>query len=287
MYFIFVTIIVYAIEVMAAYIFFSSATERKYKPSQCFFIGGALFTVALLVNLLLKQVVWLNFACYTLSNILFALLCFKLKIKKAFFYGFIITLIGIIWEVLIELVLASQNVVSMVENLYSDFALTILGLASKVLLLISVLILSRFIVKESNFKVPLSFLIYPFALMISLVAFCYICAYCDVNSTGQIALAIISLILIVPTTLLFLIYQRSIEKETELLRLKTEVEKVETEKTYYSIIEKQNENLRTYADDAQNHLEAIRNLNSDPQIEEYINKMSERLIEYSGEKTNK
>ena len=82
-------------------------------------------------------------------------------------------------------------------------------------------------------------------------------------------------------------HQRSIEKETELLRLKTEVEKVETEKTYYSIIEKQNENLKTYADDAQKHLEAIRNLNSDPQIEEYINKMSERLTEYSKDTNGK
>ncbi len=58
------------------------------------------------------------------------------------------------------------------------------------------------------------------------------------------------------------------------------MEKAETEKTYYSIIEKQNENLKSYADDAQNHLDAIRNLNSDPEIEEYINKMSERLEEY-------
>jgi predicted Zn-dependent protease len=120
--------------------------------------------------------------------------------------------------------------------------------------------------------------------MISIVAFIYICAYCNVNSQGQVALAFVSIILIVPTTLLFLIYQRSIEKENELMKLKSEMDKAETEKTYYTIIEKQNQNLKSYADDVQNHLEAIKNLNSDPQIEEYINKMSERLTEYSSER---
>jgi hypothetical protein len=206
MLFYFVMIVVYAIEVIAAYIFFSSATERKYNLTRCFLIGGALFAVALLLNLIFKQIIWINFISYTASNVLFAILCFKFKIKKAFFYGFIITLIGIIWEVLIEFILASQNAASLLEPLYSNFTLTMIGIVSKVLLLITVLVLSRFIVKEGDFKTPVSFLVYPVTLMISIVAFIYICAYCNVNSQGQVALAFVSIILIVPTTLLFLIY---------------------------------------------------------------------------------
>ena len=170
---------------------------------------------------------------------------------------------------------------------YGDTTSILVATSCKGLLFISVLILSRFIVKDGTFKAPISFFIYPLALMITLCTFFYVCAYCGVNKTGQLALAVIALILIVPTTLLFLIYQRNLEKENELFRLKNEMDKAETEKTYYSIIEKQNENLKTYADDAQKHLEAIRNLNTDPQIEEYINKMSERLIEYSKDTNGK
>lgn len=117
--------------------------------------------------------------------------------------------------------------------------------------------------------------------MISLCVFFYVCAYCGVNSQGQMALAIISLILIVPTTLLFLIYQRSIEKENELFRLKNEMDKVETEKTYYDILDKQNQDLRIYAHDAKNHLAATRSLNTNPEIDEYLNKITESLATYS------
>jgi hypothetical protein len=35
------------------------------------------------------------------------------------------------------------------------------------------------------------------------------------------------------------------------MKLKSEMDKAETEKTYYTIIEKQNQNLKSYAEDFQ------------------------------------
>ena len=200
---------------------------------------------------------------------------------QSLFYGFILTLIGTLWEVVIEFFLLSVFEKDFFEFVYSETTSIFTACCCKGMLFISVLILSRFIVKEGSFKAPISFFIYPFALMMSFLIFFYVCAYCGVNSQGQMALAIISLILIVPTTLLFLIYQRNIEKENELFRLKNEMDKVETEKTYYDILDKQNQDLRIYAHDAKNHLAAIRNLNSNPQIEEYLNKITESLAIYS------
>jgi hypothetical protein len=277
----FILFIAYTIEFISAHIFYSSAADMKYKPMKCYLIGGGIFAVALVISAIFREFAWLNLITYVLMDILYACFCFKLNLKKSVFYGIIITTIGVILEIFVNFILTSISDISVKESLTDVFSMALLTAISRGLLFLSVLVISRFMVKDSRFKIPVSFFIYPIALIVSLSVFYPICVYCGVNKTGQMALAIISLILIVPTTLLFLIYQRSIEKETELLRLKTEVEKAETEKTYYSIIEKQNDNLRTYADDAQKHLEEIRNLNSDPQIEEYINKMSERLTEYS------
>lgn len=283
----FILLIAYTIEFISAHIFYSSAACMKYKPMKCYLIGGGIFAVALVISMMFREFAWLNLITYVLMDILYARLCFTLNMKKSVFYGIIITIIGVILEIFVNFILTSISNISVKESLTDVFSMALLTTISRGLLFLSVLVISRFMVKDSRFKIPVSFFIYPIALIASLSVFYPICVYCGVNSTGQIALAIISLILIVPTTLLFLIYQRSIEKETELLRLKTDVEKAETEKTYYSIIEKQNENLKTYAEDAQKHLEAIRNLNSDPQIEEYINKMSERLTEYSKDTNGK
>lgn len=277
----FILAVAYVIELISAHIFFSSVAEKKYKSSYCFLISGALFATALIIGVKFRDTTWLNMLTYILIDILYAFLCFTLNIKRAIFYGFIVTLIGVIWEVFINFILISVTDISVVDILHDVFFMAILTTLSKGLLFITVLILSRFIAKERGFKVPLSFFIYPVALMISLSIFYYICAFCGVNSTGQMALAIISLILIVPTTLLFLIYQRNMEKENEFFRLKNEMNKIETEKTYYNTLEKQNQDLRIYAHDAKNHLTAIKSLNINPQIDEYINKMAESLATYS------
>ena len=274
-------IIAYAIEFVSAYILYSAAAEKKVKQSMCYLVGICLFAVACILNILANQTIWLNLLFYVLTNVLYGYLCFNLNIKKSLFYGFILTLIGVIWEVAVEFTAISILDREFFEYVYGDTTSIFISCTCKGLLFISVLILSRFIVKEGTFKAPISFFIYPLALMITLCIFFYVCAYCGVNKQGQIALAIIALILIVPTTLLFLIYQRNIEKENELFRLKNEMDKAETEKTYYDILDKQNQDLRIYAHDAKNHLAAIRSLNKDPQIEEYLNKITESLTTYS------
>ncbi len=273
--------VAYIIEFISAYIFFSAAAEKKVKISQCYLIGIGLFAFGCILNMLCKQTIWLNLLVYLLIDILYAYLCFNLNVKKSMFYGAIITLIGVIWEVVVEFALTIALGTTIIKHLDGAFSYVVMGCICKGLLFITVLILSRFIVKGNSFKAPISFFIYPLALMITLCIFFYVCAYCGVNSQGQMALAIIALILIVPTTLLFLIYQRSLEKENELFRLRNEMDKVETEKTYYNILDKQNQDLRIYAHDAKNHLAAIRSLNTNPEIEEYLNKITESLATYS------
>ena len=274
-------IISYIVEFISAYIFCSAAAEKKVKQSTCYLIGIGLFGVACILNMLGNQTLWLNLIFYILANVLFAYFCFAMNLKKSLFYGLILTTIGTLWEFVVELFSVSVLKENFIDYVYGGATSIFIATLCKSLLFITVLILSRFVVKGGSFKTPISFLIYPLALTLSLVIFGFVCAYCGVNATGQMALAIASLILILPTTLLFLIYQRNIEKENELFRLKNEMDKAETEKTYYDILDKQNQDLRIYAHDAKNHLAAIRSLNKDPQIEEYLNKITESLTTYS------
>lgn len=58
-------------------------------------------------------------------------------------------------------------------------------------------------------------------------------------------------------------------------------EKIKTDISYYDILEKQNTNLRSYAHDARNHLSAIKNLNTDPEVDSYVSEMIRSLEEYS------
>lgn len=278
--------VVYLIEMLAAYVFFSKAGEKKYKNIICILIGYGLFLTALLVNVLCGNIVWLNVLCFTLMNILFGCLCFKINWKKVIVYSMILVAVSIIWEHTFEYVISVLTHTPIRTYLIDNTVLFINVVFGKGFYFISAYVMSKFVINGKQIKIPFLFYCYPFAILISLIVFWYVCLYCEVNPIGEIAIMVVSLILLIPTIFLFMTYQKNVKRENELLTLKSEKEKAETEKTYYSIIEKQNENLKSYADDAQQHLGAIRNLNTDPQIEEYINKMTERLTEYSKETKN-
>ena len=279
--------VVYFVEMLAAYVFFSKAGEKKYKNIICIIIGYGLFLTALLVNVLGGNIVWLNILYFTLMNILFGCLCFRINWKKAIVYSIILVTVSIVWEHIFEYIISVLTHTPVRTYLVDNTILFINVVFGKGSYFISAYVMSRFIIIGKQIKIPFLFYCYPFAVLIALTVFWYVCLYCNISPIGQIAMMIVSLILLIPTLFLFMTYQKNVKRENELLTLKSEKEKAETEKTYYSIIEKQNENLKTYADDAQKHLEAIRNLNSDPQIEEYINKMTERLIEYSKDTNGK
>lgn len=94
-------------------------------------------------------------------------------------------------------------------------------------------------------------------------------------------LAVASLILLSSTVLLFVTYQHQVEEDRESMQIKSEYARLQTEKSYYHILEQQNQQLMIYAHDAKNHLAAIKSLNTDPQISSYISKLSEQLADYT------
>ncbi len=287
MTFIIVLIIVYIVEMIAAYIFFSRAGEKRFKTIYCVLISLALFASAFFMNLLGGNTVWFNAVYFTLMNVALAYICFRISFGKAIMYSIILAGISMLWEFGVEFVVTALMHTPVQSYLANNSALFIIAGISKPMYFLSAIMLSKLVVKDRKVKIPATLYIYPISILISTLVCWYVCLISGISEIGKIALSVSNLMLLVPMILLFLNYQTNVKKENELLKLKSEMEKAETEKTYYSIIEKQNDNLRSYADNTQYHLEAIRNLNSDPQIEEYINKMSERLAEYSNERCSK
>lgn len=287
MTFIIVLIIVYIVEMFAAYIFFSRAGKKRFKTTYCVLIGLALFASAFFINILGGNIVWFNAVYFSIMNLALGVICFRVSFGKAVMYSVFLAGISMLWEFGVEFVVTALMHTPVQSYLENNVALFIVAGISKPMYFVSAIMLSKLVIKDRKVKIPPTLYIYPASILASTLVCWYVCLVSGINEIGKIALSVSNLMLLFPMILLFLNYQNNVKKENELLRLKSEMNKAETEKTYYSIIKKQNENLKSYADDAKNHLEAIRNLNSDPQIEEYINKMSERLTEYSSERQNK
>ena len=177
-----------------------------------------------------------------------------------------------------EAVLVVTSNVEISSYLDSDFIAFYVVATSKGTFFVACAALSRLLNKDIHSKVPATFYLYPISAILVITIFYYTT---NDNKLYQILMFVVGTLLLLSSIVLFITYQRNSEKENELFELKNEMNRIKTEKTYYDILEKQNQDLRIYAHDAKNHLTAIKSLNTDPQIEEDINKMSESLAIYS------
>lgn len=267
---------------LVTYNFFSQIADKKLKSIYCIIIGALLFESGVIVNILLSNTIWINALYIAFINVLFGYLCFDLKIKKIVFYSIILDIFdGALEYVTIFLISAITNTK---PNIYLDNIAYYVMYASisKTLYFLTCSILARFVKKEKlTVKFPIGLYFYPIVVICTLLTFWRICTETAISDELQIISVIISLSLFFSIIILFIVYQHSIEKENKLFLLQNEFDKIKTDKSYYDILEKQNQELRIYAHDAKKHLSAIRELNENPIIDEYVNTMSEALKSHS------
>lgn len=277
-----ISLLIYLTEMWISHIFFSNAFERRYNIKKVLGIGCFLFGIGSVINILCCNDVVVNILISIVLNCLFAQICFNSKPYLSFFYSFILVIIGITWEFI------AISVVSLLTgrgflDYNRDLAIFILECPTcKIFYFLTILILSRIMKSgEQDSSLPFTLFLYPISTVACQIIFWYVCTRTEIPHEIQSLLAAASMILLVSTVLLFVTYQNQIEKDRESMQIKSEYARLQTEKTYYAILEQQNEHLMVYAHDAKKHLAAINSLNEDPQIGNYISKLSEQLADYT------
>lgn len=274
--------VTYFIEMLISYSFFSLIGDRKYKTPVCIAIGTALFLSGAVFDIVLSNVIWFNALYFFIINLLFSYICFRIKITRCIFYSILLDIFQTALEFVVIFLVSTIINTEVTAYLDNFLILVIEGIISKLLYFMTCLIMARFIRKEkSNIKFPAGLYMYPVIVIATLLIFWSMCTHFELTYNYQLVLSGISFALFASIVVLFISYQQSIEKENLIFALQNQVEKQNMDMNYYSILEKQNEDLRIYAHDTKNHLNAIHNLNSNPEIDEYLNKMISRLKNYS------
>ena len=156
------------------------------------------------------------------------------------------------------------------------------AISSKGIYYLAVLVTIKIInPQNNNSKVPLNFIIYPVVSTFSLLVFWRVCAQPWCPSQIQLLMAIVGGCLFVSSIFLFMTYSRQAEKDTESIQMKSELDRLQTERSYYQILDQQNQQLMLYAHDTKKHLAAIQALNDDPRINSYVAELSRQLAEYT------
>lgn len=272
---------VFFFEMLISTIFFGNIVERKKSLITTIIVGTLIFEIGALVNIFVISTSWLNVIFSIVANFIFSYIFFKIKPFRALFYSVILVSISSFLEYIVVFFVASYSNLYITEYKSETILLIIEIIISKVFYFFIAMLILRFTQKDKTIvKVPAAFYTFPLITLISVVCFWYVSLNQYLKFNNQIILGVVSILLLLATLFIFFSFQTNAQKENKLLLLQREQDKIKTDITYYDILEKQNNNLRAYAHDAKNHLSTIKNLNTNPEIETYISKMTERLAEY-------
>lgn len=273
---------IYLIEMLISYIFYSSLVEQKRRTAKTLLIGAGLFTLGSAVNILLRNNGPVNTLTTWLINIVFAYSCFDSSFSKSMFYAAILVTVNFAIEMSIIVISAFMVEESFLGYNDNFLFLVFQAITIKTLyFLITLLLIRALRPGDDRSTVPLDFLVYPVSIAVCLTIFGYICSRPTTGSKVQLLLAVSSACLFVSAIFLFFAYSHQVRKERQTLQIQSELSRLQTERSYYQILDRQNQQLMLYAHDAKKHLAAIQALNEDPTIGNYVEKLSEQLNDYS------
>ena len=278
----FISAIVFFIEMLIAFLFYSGISLRRHTSVVTFLAGLFLYSFCFAVNWYYGNTPWFNIAIFTLVNFVYSISCFHISLNTCFFYAITLSVLccGTEYIVILPISILTNNAfLSHRDNI----SLMILEYPlCKTLYFITCLFLSKITNRNSkDAKLSPAILLFPINTVISLLVLGYIDITNVLPEQSRYYIMIASFFQLVATVILFLAHQFQAEKEAQFSKMANENARLQLEKAYYDILEQQNQQLMIYVHDTKNHLAAIRSLNTDPEIEQYVGKLSERLTWYS------
>lgn len=271
-------------ELLVTYLFFKQQGEEKHKRWVALSAGAILALSATVVYYLVPYKAWVNGLYFVAIHLIFGLLVFDIRRSRVLFGSVVLEVLSAALEFATISALSFFYGRDMEYHLEMDHIAYFLMIAciSKLLYFLCSMLLARLVQREeTRIRFPWVYYVYPFAVLGNLLLVWHLYVSVEIPSYYLLLFSLICLLLLLSVILLFTSYQSTVQKENMIRSLQSQAERMEMEQRYYDVLEKQNENLQIYAHDMKNHLSAIRELSEDAQIDAYLDKMSERLQEYS------
>ena len=265
----------YIIEFLTALIYFNDISNPKIKRKYAVLIGAGLYFAGYIIFNTVGRPI-LNSFIFILINLLFSLLCYETGIKASILSALFLTAMMSGTEFL------TMNILSFAHdgdiNAYkSNIAtLTVMLLFSKTMYF-SVIKLSTtlgcYVGAVKKPRVPAFLFLFPLCSLVVLETFWIILSNNEVSKTVEFVIYSSSMAMVLSVILTFVFYGKTTKQLDELYKAQNENQRIETDAAYYTILDNQNEELKTVLHDEKNHLAVIKSLANQPEVSEYIDQI--------------
>ena len=267
------------IECLVCFSFYENITSIDKKYYKRLSVMVVSYMIMCVLNLAFNYNVIVNTVAMVSFHIMFAYVLYKQNIKFSIIYSVLITSLVTITEV------SSMNLLAIVfktktydftENILNYVLLIVL---SKSIMYIVLKIIGDIINKHrSGERANLTYLLYPFSLLIALTLFSMISHDYDLSDKNKLIMAISVLILTFSVIVTCLLQQEYAKNEKELFELKSSQQQQDLDKTYFELLEHQNNELQIFVHDTKKHLMNLYDLYDDSNnAREYIENLVEDI----------
>ena len=270
--------------------FYYAQSLFEQKKRNVITICVTLFVYIILMGIYFFANGFINTLCMIIANIALLIILFHCNFNNAIFHSSALVLAMLITEFLSALI--TSMIMDADFSVYSkDSTVYILNLIfSKMLYFFFCLILTK-LLKRSKGKYAFDkhfwmLMVVPLSVLIVLTVLFNISLTVQLSPIFKIVSSISAIILVFSNIVLFFVYERSVKNASELLELKTTEQKAETDKTYFEILEKNNDNLKIFTHDIKNHLLHIANLAQNEEVTNYITDLCGTVTNFGNSATS-
>ena len=277
-----VNIALYSIEMLIAYMYSNNLFAKKRKTAFIILNSEILYLSISILNILFNNIV-INIICFIMINIIILIINYNISIRQSIIHAVILTAIMLVSECIFNIAFLTYKenfTVLLIESSLSKILYT---------MLCYILTKNKEGYKTSHTKTPLYLFIFPVCAVMMLVLLISISTIYDITGILNKFISILSIILLIAVVLNYILYDNYAKKEKELLELRNELSKAEIDKSYYQILERQNEEIHSFSHNTKNHFQVIKSLTNEENVENYIDECYGKLEKYSmfGKTNNK
>lgn len=285
-----VNIALYSIEMLIAYMYSNNLFAKKRKTAFIILNSEILYLSISILNILFNNIV-INIICFIMINIIILIINYNISIRQSIIHAVILTAIMLVSECIVTFSASAIFNIAFLTYKENFTVLLIESSLSKILytMLCYILTKNKEGYKTSHTKTPLYLFIFPVCAVMMLVLLISISTIYDITGILNKFISILSIILLIAVVLNYILYDNYAKKEKELLELRNELSKAEIDKSYYQILERQNEEIHSFSHNTKNHFQVIKSLTNEENVENYIDECYGKLEKYSmfGKTNNK
>lgn len=274
-----VSLIAYYIEMLIAVDYCNNAFDLKLKKQTMWLCALLLYSGGFTVFSLFENV-FMNVVIFIIINTLLAVICYKAKFSNAVLTAFMLTAFMACAEVIFIIggtVSINGNIIAYGNSLTTYTVGTVL---SKLMYFILTKIISRWTIRGINNKrlqMPAFMIIIPVYSIMFFYLFWMLSSLIEMPWHIDIIMSIVSICITLGIVSTCFFYSRAQQTVDELYIAQAQAEKTKVDIAYYSILDRQNEQLKTILHDEKNHLAAIKSLSDNQEINAYIDRLCDEI----------